>query len=376
MIFTLSKREFAPDSEFYYNLLHVISEPLESIDNFKLNILKCLQDSFNAPHFWFYEAININNSNKNIIFTNPTVINAASETFDEKWLNERYKTCVYNPNKNSLFLNSAKRVFKFTDFMTEKEYENNINYQEILRPNDYYYSLVSFLKLNGSLLGLINMQKSKRDGDYTKEEIDKFESISSFITNRLLDYREADNIRYYQQLFSGVIDESPDALILLSDSYSIIKYNTRAAELSIDILGNSENVNNFAHTLVDKVVLEMIKNKKYFYEVRKDKTSFNIAIYPYFISNKKCGFDPAYLVHLSRSNDINRKPYFSVYLNAGLTNREVEIIEFMGKGLTNTQIAGELMISSNTVRKHIENIHKKVGATNRVAVLQKLGKIS
>ncbi len=43
-----------------------------------------------------------------------------------------------------------------------------------------------------------------------------------------------------------------------------------------------------------------------------------------------------------------------------LTNREVEVLEHLSKGLSYNLIADNLILSVGTVRKHIENIYKKL----------------
>jgi DNA-binding NarL/FixJ family response regulator len=49
----------------------------------------------------------------------------------------------------------------------------------------------------------------------------------------------------------------------------------------------------------------------------------------------------------------------------GLSAREVEILRLVAQGLTNQQIAEELVISLNTVLHHVTNILGKTGAANR-----------
>ena len=56
-------------------------------------------------------------------------------------------------------------------------------------------------------------------------------------------------------------------------------------------------------------------------------------------------------------------------LRHDLSEREVEIIELVSTGLTNQEIAAQLMISKRTVDNHVSNIFTKTGAKNRVALL-------
>jgi DNA-binding NarL/FixJ family response regulator len=49
-----------------------------------------------------------------------------------------------------------------------------------------------------------------------------------------------------------------------------------------------------------------------------------------------------------------------------LTNRETDILEQLSKGLNYNEIADNLIISPSTVRKHIENIYKKLQVHNKM----------
>ncbi len=51
---------------------------------------------------------------------------------------------------------------------------------------------------------------------------------------------------------------------------------------------------------------------------------------------------------------------------ARLTNREVEILQIIAKGLSNTEAAEVLGVSRATVRTHLEHIYAKLDVTNRV----------
>jgi len=51
----------------------------------------------------------------------------------------------------------------------------------------------------------------------------------------------------------------------------------------------------------------------------------------------------------------------------GLTPREVEVLRLLARGLTNAQIAEELVVSLLTVKAHLRSIYSKVGVTSRSA---------
>ncbi len=68
----------------------------------------------------------------------------------------------------------------------------------------------------------------------------------------------------------------------------------------------------------------------------------------------------------------NGKPSKKETIDYGLTERETEILEHLSKGLQYDQIADNLFISKGTVRKHIENIYRKLQVNNKIEAIQKI----
>ena len=52
---------------------------------------------------------------------------------------------------------------------------------------------------------------------------------------------------------------------------------------------------------------------------------------------------------------------------AGLSAREVGVVRLVAKGLTNAQIAEQLVISPRTVNAHLRSIYGKLDVTTRTA---------
>ena len=52
---------------------------------------------------------------------------------------------------------------------------------------------------------------------------------------------------------------------------------------------------------------------------------------------------------------------------AGLTPREVEVLRLVAQGMTNEQVANQLVISPRTVDTHLTSIYGKIGVSSRSA---------
>jgi LuxR family maltose regulon positive regulatory protein len=53
-----------------------------------------------------------------------------------------------------------------------------------------------------------------------------------------------------------------------------------------------------------------------------------------------------------------------------LSEREIEVLGLMATGTSNSEIAQELVITVNTVKKHISNIFSKLGVRNRLHAVE------
>lgn len=71
------------------------------------------------------------------------------------------------------------------------------------------------------------------------------------------------------------------------------------------------------------------------------------------------------IAHLSTSRPATAKNLLS------LTRREMDILHLLADGKSNQEIANELVLSLNTVKKHVANILDKLGAANRTQAVMK-----
>ena len=54
---------------------------------------------------------------------------------------------------------------------------------------------------------------------------------------------------------------------------------------------------------------------------------------------------------------------------AGLTNREVEVLQLVATGASNRKISQTLFVSEKTVAHHLEHIYRKIGVSSRAAAV-------
>ena len=54
---------------------------------------------------------------------------------------------------------------------------------------------------------------------------------------------------------------------------------------------------------------------------------------------------------------------------ASLSSREIEVLELVAAGRSNTEVAGDLFVSETTVKSHLAHIFTKLGVTSRTAAV-------
>ena len=68
-------------------------------------------------------------------------------------------------------------------------------------------------------------------------------------------------------------------------------------------------------------------------------------------------------------------PSARIKLQFGLTRRQQQLIPLLSQGLTNKEIASDLRIAEQTVKNHVHRIMRRVGAKDRLEVIDLTSKI-
>lgn len=73
----------------------------------------------------------------------------------------------------------------------------------------------------------------------------------------------------------------------------------------------------------------------------------------------------AFMEHIAELAHISARPYLEPEAYFELTPREVEVLDLIGEGFTNQEIAERLVIEVGTVKNHVHNILKKLDVSSR-----------
>jgi DNA-binding CsgD family transcriptional regulator len=76
-----------------------------------------------------------------------------------------------------------------------------------------------------------------------------------------------------------------------------------------------------------------------------------------------------YLVLIRRQKQAGARSASDSEALAALTARERQVLQLVADGMTNPEIAAALFLATGTVRKHLDNVYRKLGVRGRAAAV-------
>jgi LuxR family maltose regulon positive regulatory protein len=134
------------------------------------------------------------------------------------------------------------------------------------------------------------------------------------------------------------------------------------------VLGQPEN---FVRTFIDegepvsKLLLELLKQKGKRWEAEKPELLR-------YVVKLKDSFGPSAPVPTARmaaATESEALPWW--YVEDPLSERELEVLQHVARGLSNQEIAEKLFLSAGTVKRHMSNIYQKLDVHSRTQALER-----
>jgi LuxR family maltose regulon positive regulatory protein len=126
----------------------------------------------------------------------------------------------------------------------------------------------------------------------------------------------------------------------------------------------------FVRTFVDegepvsKVLLELLKQNGKRWETEKPELLR-------YVVKLKDAFGPSAPVPTAKvaAAETEALPWW--YVEDPLSERELEVLQHVGRGLSNQEIADKLFLSAGTVKRHMSNIYQKLDVHSRTQALER-----
>jgi DNA-binding NarL/FixJ family response regulator len=149
------------------------------------------------------------------------------------------------------------------------------------------------------------------------------------------------------EVANAILKDDPEARIIILSMYDDEDYISRCVKQGV----KGYVVKNESAAELTRAVKTVLKGKSYFSHQAQQSV---FKKYSDSASEKKGD---------EREEDLK------------LTSREMEIVKLIAEGLTSSQMAERLLISSRTVETHRANLLKKVGVKNAIELVKKMEKL-
>jgi DNA-binding NarL/FixJ family response regulator len=211
---------------------------------------------------------------------------------------------------------------------------------------------------------------------------DLVESVQVFILaeNRLLrealarilskksDIRVVGASAFSPDVVGQISDAAPDVLlsdsaaVALSDLRFISEVRAAIPGLKVVMIGMDADRDTFLRAVRDGIVGFVLK----------DASAMEVAAAVRTVANNEAVCPPSLCLALfERVASLNKQPAsFVIRHNLGLTRREQQLVQMISQGFTNKEIASQLSLSEQTVKNHIHRMLRKLGATDRLGVVE------
>lgn len=254
---------------------------------------------------------------------------------------------------------SESLVYKALDFKQGVVNIGNEPRSDFLASQDRFYIACVRIVYKGQFLGEIYLHRSKDKPDFDNEDMFTLRLLQPHVstvfniihTVKAIEYIETDNVRM-----------SKIGVCLLDSEMSIKGGNVTGLDMlkMPTIFGSS--VLYHVKGLCEDMLSEQKTNDKTVLRTTSLKTgSGSLLISLMFCMDNKQYRNGQFFISMNFEDEESAISDYKLKF----TKREADIIDGIIQGKNNAQLANSLNLSENTIKTHIQNIYRKVGANNR-----------
>ena len=375
-------------SKDYRSILQLVYDAnhCDDIDSFIKTVLPSIAQMFNTECITFHLTEGYPRQVK--------VIESRSFKSDKQKLHEDtyfptlYKDDYYQYSpllKEALY--SSKNVLKIGDSISFNDWERSDMYNRFILPQHLYWEIFLAFRRKHSLDGMITMWRGRQQPNFKEADISKAKIIVPHLMIAIHNIRLVSMINSRKERFISEGEAGGEGFLLLDHKLRLCYSNAKAAEICAQLTGRirgtceTEKSDFPIPSYITKDCTELLgllkiteqptpwpKERlvftKYGHRLRIECS----LIWKYKHINSMC---PYFLVSLT---DLDKEHTQANTLQArfNISNRELDVVNLLVRGLSYNEIADKLFISKLTVHTHIKNIYKKLGTRSKIELIRNI----
>lgn len=282
------------------------------------------------------------------LLSNPITLNISSKEMADYVGSYRQKDPIF---KDPIRF-SQNNVFCYSDFISPNK-SKDTEFFEFMQVNDNQ-DIISLCMNNGhKRTGVISFLRSFDEDGFTFDDKVRLEFLSNYISNLLWNFRSR-SLRDHIQIVEEYANLLSIGVVVIEDSLAIRYYNKKALTLCKNFTPNQKNP-------IEEIISQIPPSDL---TILESSSGIKHPCIPNLtLKLERLNMTGYYTVFLLVENS----PFidFTTTFFNKLTQREQEVASLLIRGLTNKEISNQLIISINTVKRHIGHIYRKLGVNNK-----------
>ena len=312
----------------------------------------------------------------------------AHNLYEDKYYPTLYKDSFYrhSPLLNEA-ISSSKTILKIGDSIPFRDWERSDFYNNFMLPQHLYRELFLTLRWKNNLEGMITLWRSKKQPDYEDREVLKAARLASHLGVAVHNICLISQINTWGKHFLSADEVNSEGLLWLDHKFTPSSFNAKARDICTQLFSrmpcNTFNLEKDEFPIPSYIIkdcsdlLDLLKAEEQPILLPKERIVFTESGKKFRIEcsliwkTDQISSMPNFMVTLSDLTD-EKKLETTLQTRFHLSRRELDVICYLTRGLSDDEIAEKLYISKLTVHTHIKNIYKKLGAKSRIELYRRV----
>lgn len=284
-------------------------------------------------------------------------------------------------------ISSSKTVLKIGDSISLRDWERSDFYNDFMLPQHLYWELFLTLRWKNKLEGMITLWRPKKQPDYEDKEFLKAARLASHLGVVVHNICLISRINNRESHSLSADEADGEGLLWLDHKFKPSFFNAEAREICLQLLSrmpyNIPDLEKGEFPIPSCIIkdcsdlLDLLKAEEQPILSPKERIVFTRSGKKFRIECSliwkadQINSMPNFMVTLSDLSD-EKKLETTLQARFQLSRRELDVIYYLTRGLSDDEIGEKLCISRQTVHTHIKNIYKKLGVKSRIELYRRV----
>lgn len=221
------------------------------------------------------------------------------------------------------------------------------------------FAMQSPIVYDNNVIGTLNFGRDTREGPFTEADLKVVSILSKFLSMAIAKSTGCQDSQDSRSMFCDAIDHIPQGIIITDSEYAIQYVNAAAREISQRNLNSPD-----LHQDLKNLMRHEVEVRGRYGLIKND-----------ILTAKYCPFPGSNLQQNILFLQDDLPSAVSSLAAQYLTDREMDVLALVDRGMKNKEIALELDISVNTVKRHLDNIYAKLNVNSKAELISKIYKL-